>query len=700
MSDVSAFLWLIPALPLTAALLIALLGPKVLRDLSHLPCIVMSAAAFVIALIVLIRVVSPPPAPEKPVPLQAPAGGVIPATDSLLQFSNRSTVPARYFSLLKVTTPTATGNRTRVDIDFKLLADPLSAIMLVMITFIGTLIAIYSVGYMHGDPGYPRFFAEVSLFIFSMTLLVLADNLILLFVGWEGVGLCSYLLIGFWFRKPSAAAAARKAFLVTRIGDVGMILGILLLWAYYGPWLDFSGGTNSIFHAVGLRETYPQLLAPVPPSWVLPAVCLLLFCGAVGKSAQFPLHVWLPDAMEGPTPVSALIHAATMVTAGVYLVARCTPLFIHAPEAQLVVACIGGITALLAALIALTQTDLKRVMAYSTISQLAYMFMSLGCAIHFRGTEAESLATFAVIAAMFHLCTHAFFKALLFLSSGSVMHAMGGVIDMERFSGLRKVLPITHWTFLCGALALAGFPLLSGFWSKDEILAATLQAGESASPYARVYFALLIVGLFTAGLTGFYTFRAYFKTFWGEVRIPHEAGHHAHESPTVMWMPLVILAAFAVGIGLLLGPTHWFAHALAKTAGWPELTEGSHIGLMIISSVVAVAGIGVAYLMYVVQPGLAGRFAAGAQWLYHLSLNKFYIDELYDIFIINPLNTVTRGCLILDTNIVDELVNLVGEVPQLIGQLFRPVQNGLVQFYALAMVLGLAVFLLALVNSL
>src|SRR5262249_12110894 len=304
--------------------------------------------------------------------------------------------------------------------------------------------------------------------------------------------------------------------------------------------------------------------ATMEPRVLIPA-CLLLFCGAVGKSAQFPLQVWLPDAMEGPTPVSALIHAATMVTAGVYMVARCTPLYARAPEAQVVVACIGGFTALLAALMALTQNDLKRVLAYSTISQLGYMFLALGSAVAahpaLRPNAAHALVTLGVVAAIFHLFTHAFFKALLFLSAGSVMHAMGNVIDMRRFGGLRYVLPTTHWTFLCGALALAGFPLLSGFWSKDEILAATFQASHlEANAFANFYTVLFIAGLITAGLTAFYTFRAYFMTFWGELRIPPEAGHHAHESPPVMTVPLMILAAGAVGVGLAVEPlTHWFS---------------------------------------------------------------------------------------------------------------------------------------------
>jgi NADH-quinone oxidoreductase subunit L len=593
--------------------------------------------------------------------------------------------------------------------------------MAVMVTFIGTLIAIYSAGYMHGDEGYARFFAEVSLFIFMMTTLVLADNFALLYLGWEGVGLCSYLLIGFWFTKPSAADAARKAFLVTRIGDMGLMLGILLLWSRFGHHLDY----DSIFNRVENMNGAGTL-----DSGLLTTACLLLMCGAVGKSAQFPLHVWLPDAMEGPTPVSALIHAATMVTAGVYLIARCTPLFMHAPDAQVVVATLGGITAILAATIALTQNDLKRVLAYSTLSQLGYMFLALGSGVVAGG---EHLVTFAVLAAMFHLFTHAFFKALLFLSAGCVMHAMGNVIDMRRFGGLRKILPHTHWTFLCGALALTGFPLLSGFWSKDEILDAAWNAGSSGSPYRVWYIVLWVVGLITAGLTAFYTFRAYFMTFWGEERIPpeaashhghgqavahieaglhhqgptdtgpethahHSTGSHGYESPPVMTIPLMILAVFALGVGFVVGPwpTDFFADFVGRTPGLPRLEhEPLNWPMMLVSSLIALGGIGVAWLMYVRQPDLPGRLTDSARGLYQLSLNKFHIDELYDAMILKPLAGFTAFTRIFDLHVLDALVDLIGELPRWIGSWGRPLQNGLVQFYALAMVLGLTVFILA-----
>jgi NADH-quinone oxidoreductase subunit L len=699
-------LWLIPALPLLASAVTALLGPRLLRHRSHWPCVVAVVASCALSLFVFSNVYRAEP-PELP-PLTVIEKDE--ETGKLIKVSYERERPGYVQAVVEYYTwfadrpssdqarepiPESAPGSPIVRIAFSLRADALSSMMLVMITFIGSLIVIYSIGYMHHDPGYPRFFAAMALFIFSMTTLVLADNFFVLYLGWEGVGLCSYLLIGFWFQRPSAALAARKAFLVTRIGDVGLFLGILLLWVTFDYNLDYT----TIFQRVEAGEQ----IGPVDP-YTLWAACLLLFCGAVGKSAQFPLHVWLPDAMEGPTPVSALIHAATMVTAGVYLVARCTPLFLVVPEAQLMVACIGGLTALLAALIALTQNDLKRILAYSTLSQLGYMFLALGCGIAAGG---EDLVTFAVVAALFHLFTHAFFKALLFLAAGSVMHAMGDVIDIRRFSGLRKVLPVTHWTFLCGALALAGFPLLSGFWSKDEILDAAWRASRAkGGQYAWVYSVLLVSGIVTAGLTAFYTFRAYFKTFHGPEVIPEEAHGHAHESPPVMTVPLMILAVFAVGVGFVLGPLGpkalQFAHFLEKAPGFPPVTHEHHInwGLMGISTLVALGGMAVAYWMYAKQPGLPGKVASEVPALYQLSLNKFYIDELYAAFIVAPLNGVKVFAGALDLHFIDGLVDLIGNVPAQIGKLFRPVQNGLVQFYALAMVLGLTVFLLSLLRSL
>jgi NADH-quinone oxidoreductase subunit L len=642
---VADYLWLIPALPLAASALIAFFGPRFIRNLSHWPCILGIAGSCVLSVLVLLAVIQSPDEHPKGVHC--------------------------YYTWFEA------GD---VDVGLSLRADALTAIMLVTVTFISTLIAIYSSGYMRGDAGYPRYFAEIALFVFAMTGLVLADNFIVLYAFWEGVGLCSYLLIGFWFQKPAAAAAARKAFLVTRIGDTGFILGIILLWLEFG----FHLGYDDVFDRA----------ANVSESW-LTIICLLLFCGAVGKSAQFPLHVWLPDAMEGPSPVSALIHAATMVTAGVYMVARCMPLFERVPSVLLLVAFIGAFTALLAALIALTQNDLKRVLAYSTISQLGYMFLALGSGV-------KGLATVAVVAAVFHLFTHAFFKALLFLSAGSVMHAMGNVIDMRRFSGLRTILPVTHWTFLFGALALAGFPLASGFWSKDEILGAAFEAGHKSTLYSTAYYAFFVMGLVTAGLTAFYTFRGYFRTFWGELRVPEEAGHHAHESPSVMTIPLIILAVAALLIGIIVGPmTHWFSGLVARTPRLGDLL-GHHpnYAMMAISSVVAVGGMLLAYWMYVRQPELPGKLVRHSRELYQLSLNKFRFDEFYNLLIVQPLAGAARICRVIDQYLVDGLVDLLGNLPRVFGHLFRPMQNGLVQFYALAMVFGLIVFLVTMTRIL
>jgi NADH-quinone oxidoreductase subunit L len=637
-------LWLIPVAPLASAAATALLGPKLLRERSHLPCWLAIALAFACSLVLLFSIV--------------PAG-----------FAEHGNSPAIAYGYRWLEIGTF---NVRVDIR----ADAMSALMLSMVTGVSLLVAIFAAGYMHHDPGYARFFAAVSLFVFSMCMLVLAGNFVLLFVFWEAVGLCSYLLIGFWFRKSSAAAAAKKAFVVNRIGDFGFLLGVFLIWTTFGS-LDFVD-------VMGRPDKLALFAAAQPERMTL--ICLLLFLGAMGKSAQFPLHVWLPDAMEGPTPVSALIHAATMVTAGVYMVARCTPLFMLAPQAQLVVAGVGAATALIAALTALTQNDLKRVMAYSTVSQLGYMFMALGA-----GAAGREVATLAVTAAMFHLFTHAFFKALLFLASGSVMHAMGDVIDMRRFSGLRHALPITHWTFLCGAAALAGVPLLSGFWSKDDILAA-LSAASHHEQYGTYFMIILAVATATALLTAFYTFRAYFLTFWGEERFPEEAGHHPHEATPVMAWPLRILAVCAVGVGLALGPAHLFAGYLHHAAGLPEGGEhGFEIGLMLTSAVVAVAGIAVAWWMYVSAAGVAERIATNLGLIYKLSLNKFYFDELYYAVLVAPLLLLAKLSAFADLSVIDRIVDGVGKLPRLLSAAPRSLHNGLISSYALVMWTGVVV---------
>ncbi|MFN4261370.1 MAG: NADH-quinone oxidoreductase subunit L [Gemmataceae bacterium] len=660
-STLASYLWLIPALPLLASVVITCFGPRWLKQHSHWPGVGALAGSAVLSWVALAAVL------------------------------NGDHGHHRYYTWFQ------SGS---LDVGLTLHIDALTAVMLVTVTTVGSLIAIYAIGYMGGDPGYPRFFAEVSLFLFAMTMLVLADNFVVLYAGWEGVGLCSYLLIGFWYQKPSAAAAARKAFLVTRIGDAGMILGIITLWVATGYHLRFE-------------DVFASAVKQGPTPW-LTIACLLLVSGAVGKSAQFPLHVWLPDAMEGPTPVSALIHAATMVTAGVYLIARCMPIFhAAAPIALLVVALAGAISTFLAALIALTQHDLKRVLAYSTISQLGYMFLALGSAV------TPKLVGVAVVAALFHLMTHACFKALLFLSAGSVMHSMGNIIDMRRFSGLKQVMPKTHIAFLCGGLALGGVPIFSGFWSKDECIGASFGASESGLPYANVYVLVFLLGLITAGLTAFYTFRAYFLTFFGQLKVPPEAHHHAHtgpdghvsyESPNVMVMPMMVLSLGALFLGLILQPfTHWISdffqnHWFTYHEGLlPHMHEHAigmqELLLMGGSTLFVLAGLGLAAWMYYFDPKheIAAKLARNIQALYQASLNKFYIDELYVFFIVRPLRGFAEFCRIFDAYVVDGIVDLVGYVPRLGGALLRPIQNGLIQFYALAMMLGLTVFLGALV---
>ncbi|MBY0457876.1 MAG: NADH-quinone oxidoreductase subunit L [Gemmataceae bacterium] len=632
---------IILGLPAAAAVMAWLYAYTPARTFAHLPLILACGAAAVIACVLVTKVAEGAP---------------------------RSSTPHTWFSA------------GELKVNFTITVDALSATMLAMITFIATWIALFSGSYMHGDKGFARYFAVMGLFVFSMCGLVLANNFLLLVAFWEGVGLCSYLLVGYYFEKPSAAAAARKAFLVTRIGDTGFLLGIFLLWKLGGWHTDL----NLLFDHI-------QRTNPDPAQLTL--ACLLLFCGAVGKSAQFPLYVWLPDAMEGPTPVSALIHAATMVTAGVYLLARCAPIFALSPDAQITVAWVGGITALLAAFIALAQTDLKRILAYSTVSQLGFMFMALGA-------SGAISPRFAVGAAMFHLFTHAFFKALLFLAAGSVMHAMGNIIDVRRFGGLRKVMPVTHVTFLCGAAALAGVPLLSGFWSKDLILESLTGAAESNSPYTAGYFALFLLACLTAFLTAFYTFRAYFLTFWGPEVVPHEAGHHAHESPRAMTLPLIVLAVGALGVGVALEPfTHWFtdflkgAPSLANARGRtdvPELEHHFNWTVAGISAVLAFGGIGLAYSLYrnggaeKAPPGLAGVFA--------LSKNKLYVDEVYGAALVKPAEVLAFLARVFD-GFLDALSRLVASAPRLVGHFVKPIQNGLVQFYALSMALGLAVFL-------
>ncbi len=609
------------------------------------------------------------------------AGSAVAALVCLIQVANDPS--AEPFHVADLGTWFQAGS---LNVRLVLTVDPLSAIMLATVTFVATWIAVFSAGYMHASPGYGRYFAVMSLFVFAMCLLVLAGDFLVLVAGWEGVGLCSYLLVGYYYAKPSASAAARKAFLVTRLGDVLMLLGIFRLWQVGGNHTDFAG---LFAHIAAHPETHAGMTT----------ACLLLFCGAVGKSAQFPLYVWLPDAMEGPTPVSALIHAATMVTAGVYLLARCAPLFVLAPDAQIVVCVTGGVTALLAAFIALAQTDLKRVLAYSTVSQLGFMFMALGCG----GPVVPSLA---VTAAVFHLFTHAFFKALLFLGSGSVMHAMGDVIDMRKFGGLKAILPTTHWTFLAGSLALAGLPIFSGFWSKDQILDVLFESGHHGGHHASLYWFVFAVAVGTAALTAFYTFRAYFLTFHGELRVPAEAGDHAHESPAIMTVPLMVLAVGALFAGLAVEPiTHGFSGLIGRTqsvvqanilADREAASPTPHLNLVVagIGTAAALLGVGLAWRLY--GRGGPEKVPAALTSVWRLSRDKLYVDEVYAAAVVAPAEGLAAAGRQVDAGVAG-LTRLTALIPEGFGRLVRPVQNGLLQSYALGMVLGLAVFLTALV---
>ncbi len=668
MFDVQTLLILIPVLPLAAALATAALGTRLLRGRSHVPVVTAIALSFV-ASILLVFQLQERIDERAAQPGSSRAAGVeeVVARWSWINVPDAMPHPVDG----RAETP-GWGN---FNIEVSLRADPLTAVMLAMVTCISMLVAIYSIGYMRGDPGYWRFFAYVGLFVFSMTMLVSASNFLLLYVFWELVGLCSYLLIGFWYERPAAAAAGKKAFLVNRIGDVGFVLGIFLIWTTFGT-LDFGG----VFQSVGQHAG----------DWRVTAICLLLLLGACGKSAQFPLHVWLPDAMEGPTPVSALIHAATMVTAGVYMIARCTPLFAAAPDAQYAVALIGGITALLGAVIAITQTDLKRILAYSTISHLGYMFVALGT-----GT------LLGITAGMFHLITHAFFKALLFLGAGSVMHAAGGVIDIRRLGGLRRRLPVTYWTFLAGCLSIVGVVPLAGFWSKDAIL---LSLHDRSGLFGGGLFEILyLTTLLGVVLIDFYMFRPLFLVFHGQEKIPPEAGDHLHESPGSMTAPLVVLAFGSVVVGAYFEWTHGFAHFLSFTPSFECLAQSGHAAIdtadkwrvATIGSVLTAIGIAAAAMLYLGSGKAVARLARAMNvfGLYSLSYGKFFFDPIYNVLVVWPLLSVARLAAWFDCMAIDSLVDRCGRIPKLAGAALRPAQNGLVQFYALAMVFGVLVLL-------
>ncbi len=534
--------------------------------------------------------------------------------------------------------------------------DALTGVMLLVVTGVGLLIHVYSIGYMHDDPGYPRFFAYLNLFVFSMTMLVLAGDFLLLYVFWEAVGLCSYLLIGFWYTRPAAAAAGKKAFIVNRVGDFGFGLGVMWLWTAFGT-LEY----RDVFARAGE-------LAPATAT----AIALLLFMGACGKSAQLPLHIWLPDAMEGPTPVSALIHAATMVTAGVYMVARSHVLFERSPVALEVVAWVGVATAVFAATIGLAQTDIKRVLAYSTISQLGYMFAGVGLG--------------AYAAGIFHLVTHAFFKALLFLGAGSVIHGLGGEQDMRKMGGLAPKMVVTTITMFVGAAGLAGVPGLAGFFSKDEILTAAFGGGH------RAQWALLLFGAF---LTAFYSFRLIFLTFLGGPRMPREVAHHVHESPPAMTGPLVVLAVLTVVAGWAVGvPSEAgtrFAHFLASVFPLHEAGHGGFVGyiLLVLNVLVPVAGIMLAWVLYGASPVRAAAIGRPRNAVHRLLLNAWYVDQLYDLVLVRPLYALsTFLARVFDLGVVDGIVNAIGRAVAAWAAAGRRLQTGYVVNYALTMLLG------------
>ena len=622
------YVWLIPVLPLAAFVVTILFGKWWIKEQAHWLPILAMAGSFGLSIAAFLQT----------------RGTTEPTIVHLWS----------WFSVGKFQVP------------FALQVDQLSVVMLLVVTGVGLLIFIYSKGYMRGDPGYYRFFAYMSLFAFSMLMLVLADNYLLLYFGWEAVGLCSYYLIGFFYHKPEAAAAGKKAFIVNRVGDFGFGLGVMLIFVTFGT-LDYVGVFSQVV-AGGIGHT------------VLLGIALLLFMGAMGKSAQFPLHVWLPDAMEGPTPVSALIHAATMVTAGVYLVARSAVIFASAPAALHVVGGVGAFTAIFAAVIGICQKDIKKVLAYSTVSQLGYMFMALGVG--------------AWSAAIFHLVTHAFFKALLFLGAGSVIHSMSGEQDMGCMGGLARRIPTTWITFMAGGLALSGIFPFAGFWSKDEILGKNFQAG--------VYI-IWVVGIVAAFITAFYTFRMIFVTFWGkETRSDATTCARIHESPRSMTWPLVLLAVASTlggflglpgGVGALQGflrPV--FEQADAIMGITDRGVQSLDIVLMLVSLLVALLGMGLAWLMYVRRTDLPAIVGARLRPAYTVVYNKFYIDELYDATVVRLAVDGSRWVWHhFDESVIDGAVHGTAWLWQHAGQAVRPLQTGRVQNYLLWMFIGLFV---------
>jgi NADH-quinone oxidoreductase subunit L len=682
MNDTRLNLWIIPLLPLAGAAINGLFGRRFNKGMVKAVALLFTAASFAYAVWAALQ-------------------------------GNHLTLP--YNETLPFDWITA-GN---FHVPFGFYLDHLSTVMMLIVTGVGFLIHIYSVGYMEHEGGYYRFFAYLNLFMFFMLTLVLANNYLLMFVGWEGVGLASYLLIGFFFLKDSAANAGKKAFIVNRIGDFAFLLGMFLLIKEFGS-LNFG----TIFPALSEANKYP-----IETSFgLLSLIALMLMIGATGKSAQIPLYVWLPDAMEGPTPVSALIHAATMVTAGIYMMVRSSAIFSRAPITMEIVAIIGALTAIFAATMGLAQTDIKRVLAYSTVSQLGYMFMACGVAAYSAG--------------IFHLMTHAFFKALLFLGAGSVIHAVGGEQDMRRMGGLRKLTPVTFWVMLIATIAIAGIPPFAGFFSKDEIL-------WQASRSAHGGMILWSIGLITAGLTSFYMFRLIFMTFFGELRLGHvdageeahaanapaHAGHasashshghaddHAHghggvhESPWIMLGPLVVLAVLSiiggwVGVPKALGGTQEFERYLAPAIHTPAdvAAEGrgsqpaeepaeepgdrsTELTFTVISVAVALAGLGLAWLLYIRQPELPGRITKSMHGIYLMVLHKYYIDEGYGLLLVKPLMSLSTHVLWrgVDQGLIDGAVNGAGAASKEIGGELRRMQSGNIRSYAAWVAAGGAV---------
>ena len=687
-------LWLIPLFPLISAALMLLFGRLLQKDAVNLFCIGSVFLSFIHAV-----------------------GAVL----ALLSFEPGQRVYQQI--LFEWVTPgpiPAAGVLTPFIADWGYLLDPLSCVMVLVVTGVGFIIHVYSIGYMGHEGGYYRFFGYMNLFMFSMLTLVLANNLMLVFVGWEGVGLCSYLLIGFYFLKKSASDAGKKAFIVNRVGDTGFLLGVFLIATTFGTVRFTSQGLGDPVAFAGISETLAAMLDQGRLAFGAPvftAIALLLFIGATGKSAQLPLYVWLPDAMEGPTPVSALIHAATMVTAGVYMVARMNAIYQLAPFAMDVVAVVGALTAIFAASMALVQNDIKKVLAYSTISQLGYMFLALGVG--------------AFAAGIFHLMTHAFFKALLFLAAGSVIHSLSGEQDLRKMGGLWNTIPATSRPFLIATLAITGMPLFAGFFSKDEILGRTFARAATVDRYL----ALWVVGLVTAGLTAFYMFRLLFLAFFGLSRVSPEVEHHIHESPKTMTVPLTILAALSIVGGWFALPALWGEEssfekflepvvrgvipetATVKFAHHTLLTEYL---LMAASVGIAIFGLSLAYKVYLQYPQLHSKVAASWPRLHNLLVHKYYVDEVYDALFVNRIKDLSIALGLFDAKVidglgvdgagslarafsrismwwdkwvVDGLVNFIGRFTRFLSHPIRMIQTGVFSSYAVMILIGLAILL-------